>query len=142
MSTRKRIGIAAVALICGGMVFAASVMVFAASPVIKKTTYKGKGTFTVVKAKKATKAAKTAKKAKKKVSAAKAKRIALTNAVKKYRIRRSPIRDMEVEKDSYKGAATWEVSFEAKKRGAWHELEYHISRSLGKILHRECTYGD
>ena len=73
------------------------------------------------------------------ISRKKAKNIALDNAKKNYNINTSTIRDLEIEKDTYKKNKTWEVSFEAKVGNDKHyyEFEYDIARGSGKILHRE-----
>lgn len=77
------------------------------------------------------------------ISRAKAKSIAINNAVKVYNIKRNTVRDYDIEKDTYHGKAVWEVSFDAKKRsGAWCEYEYKINRSSGKILYKEQDYDD
>lgn len=73
-----------------------------------------------------------------KVSRAKAKKIAINNAVKKYNIIRSTVNDYSIEKDYYNGKAIWEIDFDAKKKsGGWCEYDYKISRSTGKILRSE-----
>lgn len=69
------------------------------------------------------------------ISKAKAKDIALDNAVSKYNIKRSTVNDYSIEKDYYKGKAIWEIEFDAKKKsGGWFEYDYKISKSSGKIL--------
>ena len=77
------------------------------------------------------------------ISKAKAKSIAINNAVKTYKIKRNTVRDYDIEKDTFHGKAVWEVSFDAKKKsGAWCEYEYKINRSSGKILYKEQDYDD
>ena len=77
------------------------------------------------------------------ITKAKAKSIAIGNAVKVYKIKKNTVRDYEIEKDTYHGKAVWEVSFDAKKKsGAWCEYEYKINRSSGKILYKEQDYDD
>lgn len=73
------------------------------------------------------------------ISKKKAKKIAIDNALKKYNINKSTIRDLEIEKDTYKKNKTWEVSFEAKTVDGkqYYDFEYDIARGSGKILHKE-----
>jgi len=77
--------------------------------------------------------------AKKCISKKKAKKIAKKDAIKKYKVNKSTIRDLEIEKDTKKGKKTWEVTFNARvgKKSHYYEFEYHISRKSGKILSRE-----
>ena len=80
-----------------------------------------------------------AKSKSKSISRKKAKKIAINNAKKNYNIDKSTIRDMDVEKDKYKGKKVWEVNFEAKTGDGkgYYDFEYEIARGSGKILHRE-----
>lgn len=73
------------------------------------------------------------------ISKKKAKKIAIDNAKKNYNIKKSTIRDLKIEKDTYKKKKTWEVSFEAKVGNGkqYYDFEYDIARGSGKILHRE-----
>ena len=65
-----------------------------------------------------------------------AKTTAITNAVNKHNVIKATIRDLEVEKDTYRGKTVWEVSFEAKKVGrrGLYEFEYKIDAKTGTIL--------
>ena len=77
---------------------------------------------------------KIAKKAKS-ITAKKAKSIATKDARSGYNV--TKIRDLEADKDTYRGTKVWEVSFEGKKSGVWYDYEYQIERSSGKILFSE-----
>lgn len=69
-----------------------------------------------------------------------AKNAAINNAVKKLSAKKSTIRDVEVEKDYFRGQLVWEVSFDGKRtnKKGWYEFEYVIDVATGKILHVEC----
>ena len=73
------------------------------------------------------------------ISKEKAKRIAIENARENYGINELTIRDLEIEKDTYKKNKTWEVSFEAKLDNGtqYYEFDYELARESGKILHQE-----
>lgn len=75
------------------------------------------------------------------VSRTKAKKIAINNAVKVYKIKRNTVRDYDIEGDTHNGRAVWEIDFEAKKsNGGWYEYEYVIDRKSGKIIYKEQDF--
>lgn len=82
------------------------------------------------------------KKSSKTTSRDKARSIALKHAAKKYKINQSKIYDYDIEKDTYRGKAVWEIGFEARKNGATYSYEYKIQISTGKILYFEQELDD
>ena len=65
-----------------------------------------------------------------------AKNTAIKNATSAYKLTKSTVRDLDIEKDTYRGKKVWEVSFEGKRSGkkGWFEFEYKIDVNTGKIL--------
>ena len=66
------------------------------------------------------------------ISKDKAISIAKTHAKSKWNAKR--FRDVDVERDTYKGSSVWEVEFDARSGGSEYEYDYNIRRSDGKIL--------
>lgn len=72
-----------------------------------------------------------------KVSEAKAINIARNDAVKKYKVSKSAITNIDLSIEKYAGKKVFEVEFKAKKSGRVYEYEYKIDMNNGKILKRE-----
>lgn len=74
------------------------------------------------------------------IKRAEAKNTAIMAAVKNLGLKKSTVREMDVEKDRFKGKTVWEVSFEGKRanKKGWFEFEYLIDMTTGKILRVEC----
>ena len=72
-----------------------------------------------------------------KVSEAKAINIARNDAVKRYKVNKSDIKNIDLGYEKYAGKKVFEVEFKAKKSGRVYEYEYKIDMNSGKILKRE-----
>lgn len=72
-----------------------------------------------------------------KVTERKAIKLAIADAVKKYKVKESALKEKDLELTKYRNRTVYKVKLKFRKNGSIVEYEYWINRTSGKILRRD-----